>query len=49
MDEISTLHENLQFDNELLTAYCMQLGLVEMPVSEHEKANEAIKDDEYER
>jgi hypothetical protein len=48
MDEISTLHENLQFNNELLTAYCMQLGSVEMPVSDQEKANETIEDNDYE-
>ena len=48
MDEISTLHENLQFNNELLTAYCMQLGSVEMPVSDQEKTNETIEDSEDE-
>jgi hypothetical protein len=31
-------------NNELLTAHCIQLGWVEMPVSEQEKANEVIED-----
>jgi hypothetical protein len=48
MDEVSTLCENLQFDNELLTAHCIQLDWVEMPVSEQEKSNEAIENNEDE-
>jgi hypothetical protein len=39
----------LQFNNELLTAHCIQLGWVEKPVPEQEKANEAIEGNEDER
>jgi hypothetical protein len=48
MDVVSSLRVNLQFDNELLTAHCIQLGWVEMPVTEQEKANEDEEDNEDE-
>ncbi len=35
-------------NNEPLTAHRIQLGWIEMPVSEQEKANEAIEDNEDE-
>ena len=40
----SQIHRMKESNNELLTAHCIQLGWVEMPVSEQEKANEVIED-----
>jgi hypothetical protein len=40
----SQIHRMKESNNELLTAHCIQLGWVEMPV--HEKVNEAIEDNE---